>query len=79
MVIVFNAKYVNGIWMKAMNFSIDIIWLNENFDIVDIKKNAKPSSFPEVFRPKISARYVIEVGAGFSDIYNIEIGDSAGF
>lgn len=67
----------HGIWMKEMNFPIDIIWLNENFQIVAIKKNATPDSYPEVFTPPTPALYVLEVPAGFVLKNKIFVGDTA--
>ncbi len=64
-----------GIWMKDMNFSIDILWLDENFKVVDILEEASPASFPEVFIPKEKSKYVLEVNAGFVKEKKIVIGD----
>lgn len=61
---VFEKKDFYGIWMKDMNFPIDIIWLDEDFKVVGIKENARPESYPEVFRPSGPALYVLEANAG---------------
>ncbi len=61
-------------WMKDMKFPIDIIWVGDDFTIVDIKENVLPSSFPETFRPKAKALFVLEVPAGFSKTHQIHIG-----
>jgi uncharacterized membrane protein (UPF0127 family) len=71
------AKY--AFWMKDMNFSIDIIWIAENFEITYIKKDAKPESFPESFTPIRDAKYILEVPAGFSDKYNLKEFDKVEF
>ena len=63
------------IWMKDMNFPIDIIWFDSDKKIVSISENVKPESFPEVFLPNDLALYVLEVNAGFSDENRIKIGD----
>ncbi len=68
-----------GIWMREMQFPIDIIWMNQSGRVVSIKENAAPESYPEVFRPPEPARYVLEVNAGFVDQYNIQAGDVARF
>ena len=52
MLFVFDNEDLHGIWMKDMNFPIDILWINEDYEIVDIKENAKPESFPEIFYPR---------------------------
>ncbi|MCX6716418.1 MAG: DUF192 domain-containing protein [Candidatus Taylorbacteria bacterium] len=61
-------------WMKDMKFSIDIIWLDKDFRIIDIKNNATPLSYPELFTSKNVARYVLEVPAGFAQNYLLKDG-----
>ena len=61
--------------MRDMNFPLDIFWIDENGIIVDAWKNADPDSYPQVFEPRSDALYILEVVAGFSEVYNIEIGD----
>ena len=71
---IFPNSGIHGIWMKDMNFPIDIIWLDENYQIVFIKENAMPKSYPEVFTPSTPARYVLEVLAGFVQKNKIFVG-----
>ncbi len=66
-------------WMKDMLFPIDIVWLDGNLRVIDIKHDAQPSSYPESFRPIAPASLVIEVNAGFTEIYGIKIGEAARF
>ena len=75
MLFAFDKSGKHGIWMKDMNFAIDILWVDENYEIVDIKKQAESASFPEIFRPSEDAMYVIEVIVGFVETYDINIGD----
>jgi uncharacterized protein len=76
---IFEKSDRSGFWMKDMNFAIDIIWIDEQFSIIDIKENATPESYPEIFYPKQSARYVLEVPSGTVQSHNIKIGDKATF
>jgi hypothetical protein len=76
MLFVFEDSGIYSFWMKDMNFPIDIIWIDENSKVVYIKKYAQPESYPEVFTPNVDSKYVLEVVAGFSDKYNIKIGDN---
>lgn len=69
-----NAGYPS-IWMKNMLFSIDIAWLDQNFNIVDIKKNISPNTYPSSFEPSLPAKYVLETNAGFFDSHSISVGD----
>ena len=75
MLFVFDHPAQYPFWMKDMNFPIDIIWIDENSKVVYIKKDAQPKSYPAVFSPDRDSKYVLEVVAGFSDKYNIKIGD----
>lgn len=63
--------------MKDMDFSIDIIWLDENKEVVDITADISPQTFPDTFTAKKPFRYVLEVNAGFAEVKGIEIGDNA--
>jgi uncharacterized protein len=75
MLFVFDNEDLHGIWMKDMNFSIDILWIDEDYKIIDIKNDARPESYPEVFFPNENAKYVLEINAGFVEMNNIKIKD----
>lgn len=79
MIFVFDTIDRHPIWMKDMYFPLDIIWLDENFRIVDIVANASVASYPNNFVPRASAGFVIEVNAGFTTRNNIKIGDTIVF
>lgn len=69
-----------SIWMKDMNYAIDIVWLDKSKKVVYIVKNADPESYPrENFSPNEPARYVVEFAAGTVDKKTINIGDVAKF
>jgi uncharacterized membrane protein (UPF0127 family) len=65
----------HSIWMKNMNYSIDIIWLAEDGEIVHIEDSVSPETFPEAFSSPIPAWYVIETNAGFVASNTIAVGD----
>jgi len=75
LLMVFNAEDKWGIWMKDMNFPIDIVWFTTDGTIFYIKENISPQTFPEVFAPPASARYVLELSAGAVKNSNLKIGD----
>lgn len=75
----FNTDDYHGIWMKEMNFSIDIIWLDLSKRVVHIEENVAPNTYPMVFTPTDPSRYVIEFNAGYVASSGIEIGDSLDF
>lgn len=74
MLFVFPVPDTYGIWMPDMHFPIDIIWLDEAMQVVDIKENATPESYPETFRPRRPASYVLEVSSGYTKENGIYIG-----
>jgi hypothetical protein len=69
-----------GFWMKDMKFAIDVIWLNENKEIIDIKKGLDPcvSNCP-VYYPDRESKYVLETVSGFADKQNLKVGDTVFF
>lgn len=65
-------------WMKDMTFPIDIIWISEEYEVVDITSNIQPDSFPRTFAPQKASQYVLEVNAGVAG--NIaHVGDKVTF
>jgi hypothetical protein len=69
-----------SIWMKDMNYAIDIVWLDKDKKVVYIVKNATPESYPyETFTSKQDARYIVELPAGTVGTKNINIGGQAAF
>lgn len=76
MLFVFDHSGVYYFWMKDMNFSIDMIWLDKNLKVIYIEKNATPESYPKTFGPNKDSLYVLEVVPGFSDKHNLKEGDS---
>ncbi len=72
---VFDEPGKYPIWMRGMLFPLDIYWLDGQGKIIDAWKNADPSSYPQIYEPVSDAYYVLEVNSGFSEVYNIEIGD----
>ena len=75
---VFDKPGTQDMWMMGMQFSIDIIWFDENFNVTHIEKNVPPCLEPiEIFACSENgvsgdnAKYVLEVTAGFVDKFNI--------
>lgn len=51
----------NCFWMKDMNFSIDMVWMNENREVVTVTPNVSPDTYPESFCPETAAKYGLEI------------------
>lgn len=62
-------------WMKDMNFSIDMLWLDEDGVVLTIFSDISPSTYPKQFVSEQKARYVLELPANTSVDYKIKIGD----
>jgi len=72
---VFGAYGEHSIWMKDMNYAIDIIWATKEGEIVYLEEDVAPETFPESFASPIPAWYVVEAQAGFVANNQIELGD----
>ena len=76
MLFVFEDEGRYGFWMKNMRFPIDIIWIDKEKRVVDIKPDLYPCPEScEIFSPRDKALYALEVYAGFARRNKIEIGD----
>ena len=78
MLFIFDRAGAHTFWMKNCKVALDIIWLDETFQVVEIAHDQKPcpgvGDCPSV-GPMRAARYVIEVAAGTSRREGLEPGD----
>ena len=72
---VFEAYGEHSIWMKDMNYSLDIIWVDREGKIVHIEENISPDTYPESFSSPVPAWFVVEANAGFVANNAISVGD----
>ena len=80
MFFIFDKEDKYAFWMKNMQFALDIIWINQDKEIVDINTNVPPCGTScENIIPREKSRYVLEVSAGFVERNQIKIGDSVSF
>ncbi len=67
MLFLFDATDRHGIWMKNCRVPLDIIWLDEQFRVLEIAENAQPcpaeGACPSM-EPMVAARYVLEIAGG---------------
>lgn len=75
----FQAAFRPAFWMKDMRYPIDIVWISDAWNVVDITENLAPQTYPLQVFPRADVRYVLEVNAGFVAAHGIEIGDSVIF
>lgn len=71
----FGVAGEHSIWMKDMNYAIDIIWADQEGKIVHIEENVTPDTFPNTFSSPSPAWFVVEANAGFVAQHGIAIGD----
>ncbi len=74
MLFIFENEQPRSFYMKNTEFSIDIIYINSDKEIVSIQKNAKPYD-PTSLPSEGAAQYVLEVNAGLSNTWELEKGD----
>lgn len=71
----FGAAGEHSIWMKDMNYPLDIIWAAEDGKIVHIEPQVSPDTYPQSFSSPVPAWFVVEANAGFVAKHNITLGD----
>lgn len=79
MLFVFQEPDIYGFWMEGMKFALDIIWVNENKEIIYVEENVLPETYPVIFQPASNATYVLEVQSGFFSKNKLKIGDKVNF
>jgi uncharacterized membrane protein (UPF0127 family) len=84
MLFVFDTPGRWSIWMKDMKFNIDIIFLNEEKEVVTMFRNVKFENHENVFMyrkyiPDFDSKYVIELKEGEIEKNKIKIGDKIDF
>ncbi len=82
MLFVFDEVSAKNFWMRDMLFDIDIIWLDENKQVVGFFENVKKESYsqknPElskIYHSPENTKYVLEVNAGIIEKLKIKTGD----
>jgi uncharacterized membrane protein (UPF0127 family) len=62
----FETSDFHGIWMKNCRFPIDIVWLDEDRKVVDVKEGAPPCRKDPcpVYQPMQRASWVVEINSG---------------
>lgn len=80
MLFVFDEKDKHQMRTKDMKISIDMLWLNKEWVVVDIEENVLPCEDWDscvAYTPDSGAKYVLETSSGFVENHNIKINDTA--
>jgi uncharacterized protein len=75
MLFVFPELETVKFWMKNTYVALDMVFINEQYQIVDIAANAEPLNESKTYGPESAIKYVLEVNAGFVEQNNYSIGD----
>jgi uncharacterized protein len=81
MLFFFAAAEFHGIWMKNCKFPIDIVWLDEEKKVVDVKEAAPPCKADPcpVYQPMRRATWVIEMNSGQARREKLVLGAAVSF
>lgn len=78
MLFIFEGEDVRSMWMLNMQFALDVIWIDEEGNVVHIERDAQPcKSALETMACTFTngnsekAKYVLEVTSGFVDKFDI--------
>ncbi len=75
MLFIFDKPDFYQFWMKDMNFPLDIVWLDKNYQVVDLTENLLPSSYPATVTSLKLAQFVLEMASGSIEGLQIKVGD----
>ncbi len=73
MLFVFDQPTKACMWMKDMQFPLDMVWLNQDEKIIKIQRAITPETYPESFCANNSL-YVIELNSGIADKAGLRVG-----
>ena len=82
MLFVFANEGKHGIWMRNMNFPIDVIWLDVRKKVVHLEENLQPCTVLlgcKTYHPNKAAKYVMEAPPGFIEKSRIRKNQAASF
>jgi len=81
MLFIFPQAGVYQFWMKDTLIPLDMLWLNEEREIVHIARQVPPCVEDPcpTYGPEEPSRYVLEVNADHTDVLGLKVGDQAAF
>lgn len=75
MLFIFPESQYLSFWMKNTYIPLDIIFIDENLNIIQIHKNTTPFDEYTHYRSNQVAKYALELNANTSTHKNIKVGD----
>ena len=76
MFFIFENENYQTFWMKKTLIPLDIVFIDKNFEIVEIKYAVPCRQNPcPLYKSSKPAKYVLEVNSNFTTRNNIDVGD----
>lgn len=81
MLFVFDEPGAHRFWMKNTLIPLDMIWMDEDKNVVHISRDALPCKSDPCpnYGPDTKIKYVLEVNAGYADEKHVDVGETARF
>ena len=78
MLFIFETQQQHAFWMKNTLIPLDMIWLNEDLEVVYIQTAIPCEEEPcTIYAPDTDALYTLEINAGLAEQNNITLGTKA--
>lgn len=78
MLFIFPDVAMHSFYMKNTQIALDIIYIDENLKIASFQKDAQPYNETGL-SSKVPVKYVLEINAGLSERFGLDIGDAISF
>lgn len=75
---VFESDGQDPFWMHNTNIPLDILFVDQNYKVVDLVANTTPNS-DTLIVSRQPYRYALEIKAGSADGYGLKVGDALEF
>ncbi len=77
MLFVYDTPGQHSIWMKNMLISLDIVWIDQDSEVVYIKENFEPcdQDVCDSVKPDQKVKYILEINAGLIEKLGLKKGD----
>lgn len=77
MLFIYDKEDVYNFWMKNVLISLDIVWIDDNKQVIFISHNTQPCKDDPcpVLKPPGKAKYVLELSGGTCQKIGLSVGD----
>ena len=77
MLFIFDKEGKHGFWMKNTLIPLDIIWINNDREVVFINEKTQPCKENDcpIIKPTKDAKYVLEINEGLSEKNGLSVGN----